>query len=84
MYFIASDSIPAFFDIWLLGDAFLTDAFGTYQTMRQESTTGNEKVSFYMEENFNVKEFHQAKKDGETVSIRVINALTQAINKKDA
>ena len=38
----------------------------------------------YLDEYFNTKVFYQASSEGESVMARVLNALTSAINQKDA
>ena len=78
------DTLPAFFDVWLVGDAFLQKLDGTLQSNKFVRERNKKQAPTYLDEYFNTKVFYQASSEGELVMARVLNALTSAINQKDA
>ena len=88
-YFLISVSIPAVFDLWLLGDSFLNDAFNEYLAwLAQTEKAGKDSrhevcLPPFIHEFFNVKPFAKTTSSKLAIS-RVVNALTEAINLKNA
>ena len=79
-----ADNIPVLYDLWLLGDTFLREIFGSYQAMRlQARSQRNREDEFlpYIKENFNVNEFYQSSAtSGVKVTMaRIINNLQEAV-----
>ena len=78
---IFSDNVPAVYDLWILGDNFLHESFGSFQSLRYRSQKGEDDIPPYIQEYFNVKEFyHGSSTSGvKFTAVRMINMLIDAI-----
>ena len=92
-FIIIADTVPAIFDIWLLGDTFLSSAFNTYLDIKQEmlkSNTEQEGASehnpplLFMQDYFNIKPCYSNFQSFRLASTRAINTLMEAVNQKNA
>ena len=73
----------AFFDIWVVGDAFLRDIMGTLQAMKNEAQLNRKAPSLYLDEYYNMIVFTQPTLSGiGRVIMRVINSLIEALNNR--
>ena len=78
--------VSANFDIWILGDAFVAEAFNEYRNMTY--VTANDKKStdqqFYMQQYFNVRPIFNPSNEEPMALTRIINSLIAAVNEKNA
>ena len=82
--FLIPDGIPAFFDIWLVGARFLKDIYNKYLDLQQESGKNSNYTPLYIEEYYNVREVHCDDPMNLLAISRIVNALVEIINRKDA
>ena len=81
--FIFADNIAAFFEIWMVGDAFLRDIMGTLQAMKNEARLNRKAPSLYLNEYYNMIVFTQPTSSGiGQVVARVINSFIEALNNR--
>ena len=81
MFFI--DDIPAKKDIWLVGDAFLKNAFHTLRSMRRPAnvTKSSNEVEPYVWQRYNVKHYYlQNPFRRKNAASRILNAFIEALN----
>ena len=79
--FIIVESVPVQFDAWIVGDKFL-ETNELHQLLQFRGAAN--QAPLYLQEFFNVKIFHKQSNDSKLALSRVINALTEAVNEKDA
>ena len=82
-HIIISDSVQALFDVWLVGDQFLQEAFSAWETIRFESQHDRKKTApMYLQEYYNVLPFYST--DGEPRAVaRIVNSLISGLNSRD-
>ena len=78
---IIVESVPVQFDAWIVGDKFLET--NELHRLLQFRGAANQ-APLYLQEFFNVKIFHKQSNNSKLALSRVINALTEAVNEKDA
>ena len=69
---------PACSDIWLVGDGFLNDIFGAYQTLEYQAFRNKKLTQFYMSDYYNVRHFCNRTATGASSSnatARIIEAI---------
>ena len=76
--------VPAFFNIWLLGDQFLNNIHSCLLDMMQEAEKEENSVPLYIQDYFNVKLLCKDESLADFSLVRIINNLTAALNAKDA
>ena len=72
------------FNLWIVGDEALSGLENEFKTVRHAGEKDDEVIPLYMNEYFNVKIFVQSKTSAEFASTRIINALIQVTNGKNA
>ena len=77
------DDIPALFDTWLLGEAFLRDVFPIFQQLKKQ-TVRAESAKPYLYEYYNITPLYSAAvSTTRSIMARVHNELVTELNKKD-
>ena len=75
------DNVSTVYDLWLLGDNFLQDIFGSFEALRYYSQKNNEEIPPYIQQYFNVKEcYHASLTSGvKFTMVWMINTLIEVI-----
>ena len=80
--YVFPDNLPAIFDVWVLGDQLLKDAFYTFQDMNSRANTYRKKPFLY--QYFNVFGFYTSiLYDRNNPLARLMNTLTEALNRRN-
>ena len=82
--FIFTDNVSAFFDVWMLGDAFLADIYGELMSMMLPAEKDKkDEPQPYLVERFNIKGKYKNLGSEKFATTRMLNALTEALNDKN-
>ena len=73
--------VNATFDLWLLGDQFLSDLESEFLTLKQGCDLTADKLLLFISDFFNVKIFHKSS-SAPLALTRVINSLITVVNGK--
>ena len=79
-----ADDIRAYWDLWLLGDAFLTDVYYEFLSIKQKAEKDKKFIPPYILDFFNVSALFSRSAATELAMARTVNSLIEAINEKDA
>ena len=77
---LIADSVPAFFDVWFLGDGFLKDIFQKFLDIEQEAMKSTEVQKPFILNYYNVHDVHRENASEGLMSTRILNALMEALN----
>ena len=74
--------MPAFFDVWFLGDLFLHDTYQQFLSIKL-ARTKDKNVQSYLLNYFNIKALYNTSSSVGMCSACIINSLIEEINKTD-
>ena len=76
-----SDIIPSYFDLWMIGDSFLQDAYNSLQNTINAAQENRQLTKLYIQEFYNISNFANPIPQ-ECKIANIINGLITAVNEK--
>ena len=81
-YLYLTGNVAALEDLWIVGDAFVPEVFAVFQASKVSVDMNNREVPF-LYRMFNIFYFSSSKlSNGRNVLLRVINAFTEGLNRR--